>query len=107
MQAEESIEVEQPALALISRAADGSLRDALSLLDQAIAFCGGDVREMPVSEMLGTIDRQHVSRLVSLLADGDPVGMMSVLPRLMNISQTMRDCWMILRECSNALPFSK
>ncbi len=79
---EESIEVEQPALALISRAADGSLRDALSLLDQAIAFCGGDVREMPVSEMLGTIDRQHVSRLVSLLADGDPVGMMSVIAKV-------------------------
>ena len=73
---EENVDAELPALNLIARAADGSLRDALSLLDQAIAFCGGDVREAPVGEMLGTIDRQHVNRLISQLADGDPAEMM-------------------------------
>lgn len=76
---EESVAAEVPALTMIARAADGSLRDALSLLDQAIAFCGGDVREAPVSEMLGTIDRQHVSKLIELLAAGDPAGMMSTI----------------------------
>ncbi len=76
---EELVDAELPALTMIARAADGSLRDALSLLDQAIAFCGGDVREAPVSEMLGTIDRQHVNKLIELLADGDAAGLMSTI----------------------------
>ena len=75
----ESVAAETAALAMIARAADGSLRDALSLLDQAIAFCGGDVREEPVAAMLGTIDRQHVGKLVSLLADGDAPGLMETI----------------------------
>ncbi|MDG2377067.1 MAG: DNA polymerase III subunit gamma/tau [Woeseiaceae bacterium] len=79
---EESVNAEPAALAMIARAADGSLRDALSLLDQAIAFCGGEVAESPVAEMLGTIDQQHVSRLLHLLADGDAGGMMSVVGEL-------------------------
>jgi DNA polymerase-3 subunit gamma/tau len=76
---EEGIEAHAKALAMIARAADGSLRDALSLLDQAIAFCGGDVEEQPVAVMLGTIDQQHVSRLLRLLAEGDPAGLMAAV----------------------------
>lgn len=69
--AEEDIDSESAAISLIARAADGSLRDALSLLDQAIAYCGGKVEEGPVAKMLGTIDRDHVSRLIGLLATDD------------------------------------
>jgi len=76
---EENIDANAKALAMIARAADGSLRDALSLLDQAIAFCGGDVEEQPVAVMLGTIDQQHVSRLLGLLAEGDPAGLMAAV----------------------------
>lgn len=76
---EESIQFELSALTMIARAADGSLRDALSLLDQAIAFCGGDVAEDSVASMLGTIDRQHVGRLISLLATGDASGLMAAI----------------------------
>jgi DNA polymerase-3 subunit gamma/tau len=75
----ESISAETSALAMIARAADGSLRDALSLLDQAIAYCGGDVLEAPVGVMLGTIDRQHVSRLLELLANADAAGLISTI----------------------------
>ena len=75
----ESVPAETAALAMIARAADGSLRDALSLLDQAIAFCGGDVREGPVGDMLGTIDRQHVGKLTELLADGDAAGLVETI----------------------------
>ncbi|MGI9272297.1 MAG: DNA polymerase III subunit gamma/tau [Woeseiaceae bacterium] len=64
----EEIESDTAALALLARAADGSLRDALSLLDQAIAYCGGKVEEDPVAKMLGTIDRDHVAKLIKLLA---------------------------------------
>jgi len=75
----ESIEFESAAIALIARAADGSLRDALSLLDQAIAYCGGKVEEAPVATMLGTIDRDHVARLISLLAENDAAGVIAAL----------------------------
>ena len=75
----EEIEADSPALAMIARAADGSLRDALSLLDQAIAYCGGKVEEAPVSTMLGTIDRDHVSRLITLLAANDAAGIIDAL----------------------------
>ncbi len=67
----ESIEFETAALAELARAADGSMRDALSLLDQAIAYCGGKVEQGPTATMLGTIDRDHVMRLMQLLASGD------------------------------------
>jgi DNA polymerase-3 subunit gamma/tau len=75
----EEIKFDTTAIALIARAADGSLRDALSLLDQAIAYCGGKVEETPVATMLGTIDRDHVSRLISLLADNDAAGIVAAL----------------------------
>ena len=77
--AAESIETDGAAIALIARAADGSLRDALSLLDQAIAYCGGKLEEGQVASMLGTIDRAHVARLLRLLADQDAAGVISAL----------------------------
>ena len=79
---EEGIKFETNALAMIARAADGSLRDALSLLDQAIAFCGGEVLEAPVATMLGTIDRQHVSRLLDLLAAADGAGLLAAIAEI-------------------------
>ena len=75
----ESIEFEAAALALLARAADGSMRDALSLLDQAIAYCGGKIDEAQVASMLGTIDRQHVSRLLRLLADDEAKGIIDAI----------------------------
>jgi len=78
----ENVQAEAPALAMLARAADGSLRDALSLLDQAIAYCGGDVLEEPVGVMLGTIDRQHVSALLMLLASGDAPSLLRVIAEI-------------------------
>ncbi|MDH3546624.1 MAG: DNA polymerase III subunit gamma/tau, partial [Gammaproteobacteria bacterium] len=78
----EGIAAESPALAMIARAADGSLRDALSLLDQAIAYCAGKVEEAPVSTMLGTIDRDHVARLIKLLAADDAPGIVDAIEEI-------------------------
>ncbi|MDH4124306.1 MAG: DNA polymerase III subunit gamma/tau [Gammaproteobacteria bacterium] len=78
----ENVEFEPAALALVARAADGSLRDALSLLDQAIAYCGGKVAGMPVAKMLGTIDRNHVAKLINLLAADDAAGVISALAEI-------------------------
>jgi DNA polymerase-3 subunit gamma/tau len=79
---EENIGFEPGGLAMLARSADGSLRDALSLLDQAIAYCGGDVQESAIGVMLGTIDRQHVSRLLHLLAAGDGAGIMAAIAEI-------------------------
>ena len=75
----ESIDADANALATIARAADGSMRDALSLLDQAIAYCGGKLEEPQVAKMLGTIDRDHVVRLLRLLADNDARGIIGAI----------------------------
>ena len=75
----EDIEFDAAALALLARAADGSMRDALSLLDQAIAYCGGKIAEEQVGLMLGTIDRDHVVRLLHLLAAADAAGVIDAI----------------------------
>ena len=67
----EQIVFEPEALALLARAAAGSMRDALSLLDQAIAHGGGKVAAGAVGDMLGTIDQSHLLRLLESVAAGD------------------------------------
>ncbi len=66
---EEKIEFDLSSLTLLAHSADGSMRDALSLLDQAIAFGGGKLEVAEVREMLGTIDQHHVMTLLQHLAD--------------------------------------
>ena len=96
----EEIEAEPAALATLARAADGSLRDALSLLDQAIAYCGGKVEEAPVSLMLGTIDREHVVRLLRLLAADDAAG---VIDAVAEIDQQFPDYARLLEDLARML----
>jgi len=67
----EAVPAEAPALRLIARAARGSMRDALSLTDQAIAFGNGEILEAGVRQMLGSVDRGHVFRLIEALGQGD------------------------------------
>jgi DNA polymerase III subunit gamma/tau len=69
--AAEKIPAEAAALRLVAQAADGSMRDSLSLMDQLIAFSGSKVDEASARGMLGTIDRDHVVRLVRALVTGD------------------------------------
>ncbi len=69
--AAEQIEAEEAALWQLGRAADGSMRDALSLTDQAIAFSEGQLSEASVSAMLGTVDRREVFGLLQALSARD------------------------------------
>src|SRR5262249_22616485 len=68
---QEAIEVEPEAFALIARAAEGSVRDALSILDQAIAHAAGPVRAEHVRQMLGLADRARVIELFERVMRGD------------------------------------
>lgn len=77
---EENASVADGALGLISRAADGSVRDGLSLLDQAISHAAGDVAEEQVRDMLGLADRTQVFELLDSVMRGaieDALGMMA------------------------------
>jgi DNA polymerase-3 subunit gamma/tau len=67
----ENVSAEVQALRLLARAARGSMRDALSLTDQAIAFGSGQLQEAAVRLMLGSVDRSYVFRLIEALANGD------------------------------------
>ena len=69
--AAESVASEPQALRLLARAARGSMRDALSLTDQAIAFGSGQLQEASVRQMLGSVDRSYVFQLLDALARGD------------------------------------
>ncbi len=78
----ESLAFEPAAVGLLARAADGSMRDALSLMDQLIAFGGGLLSEQNTRSMLGTIDRGHVQRLVEALARQDNSGLLAEVEAL-------------------------
>jgi DNA polymerase III subunit gamma/tau len=72
----EQIAFEPAAVQLLAQAGDGSLRDALSLLDQLLAFGNGKALEADARAMLGTVHREQVQRLVELLAAGDAAALL-------------------------------
>ncbi|MCA1769659.1 MAG: DNA polymerase III subunit gamma/tau [Halomonas sp.] len=78
----ESVPFEESALWLLGRAAEGSMRDAMSLTDQAIAFGQGRVEHADVAAMLGTLDQRYVLALVEALADVDAARVLSELAAL-------------------------
>ena len=74
---EEGVDSEPDALVAIAKAAEGSMRDALSLLDQSIAFSGGDISLDSVSTMLGSVDTGHIKRIIEGLIQGDGAVLMN------------------------------
>jgi DNA polymerase III subunit gamma/tau len=80
--AKEHIAAEPGALRLLARGARGSMRDALSLTDQAIAFGAGALTEEGVRQMLGAVDRGHVVRIVEALAASDGAALVGVVDAL-------------------------
>src|SRR5262249_31978434 len=79
---QEGVAFDAAALALVAQAADGSMRDGLSLLDQLIAFGGGKAGEAEARAMLGTISRDHVVRIVEILTSGDTTELMCCVQSL-------------------------
>ncbi len=82
----EQMPYEDPALVLLARAANGSMRDGLSLLDQAIAFGSGEVRLADVRAMLGTIDQDLSLALVEALASGDGARVLAEIERVASLT---------------------
>jgi DNA polymerase-3 subunit gamma/tau len=98
---QENIDSEPQALRLIARAARGSMRDALSLTDQAIAYGGGQLQEAAVRQMLGSADRSHVFRLIEALAHGDGKSVVETSEALrlhgLSAAATLEDMSMVLQ----------
>ncbi len=78
----EEIAFEVPALRLLGQAASGSMRDALSLTDQAIAYSAGNLTEEAVRGMLGTIDQRHLVRLLDALQAGQAPAVLEIADEL-------------------------
>ena len=78
----EMVTFEEPALWQLGRAASGSMRDALSLTDQAIAFGSGKVTDTDVRSMLGTVDLGHVFELLEAVTEGDPAKVLAIVQKM-------------------------
>ncbi|SEO78810.1 DNA polymerase-3 subunit gamma/tau [Luteibacter sp. UNC138MFCol5.1] len=82
----EAIEYEEEAIGELAHGADGSLRDGLSLLDQAIAYGGGSLRAADVRAMLGSVERGQVLGVLDALASGDGAALMAEADRIASFS---------------------
>ena len=78
----EQIAFDAGSLRLLARAARGSMRDAMSLADQAIAFGAGRLEEAAVRLMLGAVDRQHVQRIIEAVSAGNGAGLVAAVDTL-------------------------
>ncbi len=88
---QEHIEAESGALKLLSRAADGSMRDGLSLLDQAIVYGNGKVVTEDVNAMLGTVAQQPVEDILTALAEGDAAAILDKINEIANLTPDFSD----------------
>ncbi len=85
----EAIEADDSAIMRIARAADGSMRDGLSLLDQAIAFGGGSLKDADVASMLGSIDHVHIAAIIDALSRSDGAALMTIVEELVSQSRNL------------------
>ncbi len=96
----EGVVAEPAGVMRIARAAAGSMRDALSLLDQALAFGDNAIRESDVTSMLGTMDRHRVVALLEKLAHGDATGL---LDQIRELDEDVPDYHRVLDELASLL----
>ena len=79
---EEGISFEDSAVEQIAMSGRGSLRDALTITDQAIAYCDGTLTDQQVSDMLGTLPSDNIFNLISCIGEGDAVSLLEALKRI-------------------------
>ncbi|MEW8321955.1 MAG: DNA polymerase III subunit gamma/tau [Candidatus Thiodiazotropha taylori] len=99
---EEKIPFDEESLSLLARGADGSMRDGLSLLDQAIAFGGGEVRGEAVKSMIGVIGSDRIYGLVEALAAGEGAGLLDRVSEMaemaVDFSQALQELLAMLHQ---------
>lgn len=102
----ENIEYQMPALQLLAKAADGSMRDALSLLDQTIAYCQNKITTQDTQQMLGSIEQDVLFRLLHALAEHNGAKLLDEIAKLSefapDFNQVLEDILTILHQISVA-----
>ena len=88
---QEKIRVKDAALALIARAAEGSVRDSLSLFDQVLAFTGEEIGDEDVASLLGLVDRQLLHRAARAIVEGDSLAVLELVESLADYGADYRN----------------
>lgn len=104
---QEQVKIEQSAAELIARAAAGGMRDALSLLDQAIAYCGNEITLAQVQAMLGVADPRAVQKLIAHVADLDSAALLHLIHDLAEAGADLRQVNSQVGEYWRALMLAK
>ncbi len=86
---EEGIDADPAALSLLARAADGSMRDGLSLLDQALAAGNGALVRPTVEDMLGTVEQRHLTSIVEALIEGDAAAALVAVSEVFGLARDL------------------
>lgn len=103
----EQIEFDNSALSLLAKSANGSMRDALSLADQSIAFGAGKVHLAQVQTMLGSIDEQHVISLLEALVQGDIPNLMQLVDKVLSFGADPHEVLRSLLELLHQITLSQ
>lgn len=85
----EELTYDDAALALLARAADGSMRDGLSLLDQALAAGSGKLEHAPVEDMLGTVEQRHLNTVVEALIESDARAALAAVAEVFGLARDL------------------
>jgi len=86
----EQIVISDPALAMIARKGDGSMRDSLSVFDQVLAFCGATVSDEDVATMIGAVDRRLLADISAAIFGSDTQGVLAGIKRVDGVGYSMR-----------------
>ena len=86
---EEQLEYEHSAVALLARAANGSMRDGLSLLDQALAAGSGKLEYAPVEDMLGTVEQRHLNTIIEALIDNNAATALAAVSEVFGLARDL------------------
>jgi len=86
---QEQLEHEHAALALLARAADGSMRDGLSLLDQALAAGSGKLEYTPVEDMLGTVEQRHLNTIIEALIEKNAATALTAVAEVFGLARDL------------------
>ncbi|HXY01318.1 MAG TPA: DNA polymerase III subunit gamma/tau [Candidatus Limnocylindrales bacterium] len=102
--AQESLSVDDGALSVIARMAEGSMRDALSLLEQARAYCGDDIQDKEVRELLGVVPEDALQELVEAIAEGSADRALGLVHRFQREGRNLQHfCREAIRHMRNLL----
>jgi DNA polymerase-3 subunit gamma/tau len=95
---EEGVEISKPGLTLIAREAEGSMRDAESLLDQVVSFTGAKVEDKDITDTLGIIDRDLIFETSLAIIEGSPQKCMEIVDRIYNFGYDIKEFYRALMD---------